>query len=566
MLRQIMDDYAAEYGIRGRITGLRYLNPGNAPDAWEKQQLEIMTRSEKTEVWEISDMDGKPHLRHLRAMMMTKGCDKCHAILGYKEGDMRGATGVNLPLEPFLKKYHAAAFTHSLGYGIIWIVGLLGIAWGRRSILQRDALQTERIEESQRASMRYRALFDLATDGVLLIDLQDGSIIEFNDIACQQLGYIAEEFSRLKINDFEAMESPDETRQRIQRLLSTGHDKFETKHRHNDGSVRDVLVLARLVQLENKTVAHCTFRDITLQKSKDAELSQYRASLEQKVDERTRELAQRNVQITEALAQLQMVQKQLVQQEKLSGLGALVAGVAHELNTPIGNALTVATSMTEQAKEFEQHRASGAPLRKSELDEFVHHSSQGTVLLERNLNRAAELIQSFKQVAVDRTSSQRRQFDLRETIEDVVATVRPKLKHTAIELHTDVPEKVIMDSYPGALGQVVINLIDNALLHGLGDRDHGRIDLHITISATRITLNITDDGCGIPAEHLGKIFDPFFTTKMGQGGSGLGLHIVHNLVSQILGGTVQVTSTLNQGTEFKVIIPQQAPLSEPSAG
>jgi hypothetical protein len=147
MLRQMMDLYATDYGIRGRITGLRYLNPGNAPDTWEKRQLEAFVRGDKSEVWEVENVAGKPYLRYLRAMRMEPGCDKCHAVLGYKTGDMRGATGLNLPLAPYFKQIEASRFNLGISHLFIWLVGLAGIAWGgwisTRWSAEREASRAE---------------------------------------------------------------------------------------------------------------------------------------------------------------------------------------------------------------------------------------------------------------------------------------------------------------------------------------------------------------------------------------------------------------------------------------
>ncbi|MDP3031281.1 MAG: HAMP domain-containing sensor histidine kinase, partial [Rhodocyclaceae bacterium] len=183
----------------------------------------------------------------------------------------------------------------------------------------------------------------------------------------------------------------------------------------------------------------------------------------------------------------------------------------------------------------------------------------------RNLNRAAELIGSFKQVAVDQTSAQRRKFDLAEVVDEIVVMMQPSLKRTPYRIEEAVPAGLVLDSYPGALGQVLTNLINNAVLHGFAGRDHGVITITAAAAAPdSVQLTVQDDGCGIPADRQARIFDPFYTTRLGQGGSGLGLHISHTAVTHILGGTLMVASTPGAGAVFTLLLPRQAPSANPA--
>ena len=282
------------------------------------------------------------------------------------------------------------------------------------------------------------------------------------------------------------------------------------------------------------------------------------AELEQRVQERTEALTLANRELVKAMKRLKNAQSSLVRSEKLASLGSLVAGVAHELNTPLGTALTVATTLRDRTEEFLQETKTG--LRRSTLNAYVDMLQSTTELLTRNLTRAADLITSFKHVAVDQTSSQRRQFELHQVINEVIDTLRYRFKKTPYELVLEIPEDIRMDSYPGPLGQVLTNLLDNALLHGLEGRERGSIRIRVTqIRSDWIRLEFCDDGAGIPPEHQKRLFDPFFTTRLGQGGSGLGLHIVHNIVDGVLGGTIQVKSTSGEGTCFLLELPQTAP-------
>lgn len=288
------------------------------------------------------------------------------------------------------------------------------------------------------------------------------------------------------------------------------------------------------------------------------ELNQARAyiaaqnvGLEQRVAERTQDLQQ-------TLSQLEQTRASLVQSEKLAALGDLVAGIAHELNTPIGNAVLLASTLSDQERAFREKMVTG--LSRSALQGFIDAVRDSSNILLRSLQRAAELISSFKQVAVDQASYQRRPFTLEEIMREIVLTLQPRLRHSIARLEVCVTPEVRFDSFPGPLGQVLINLIQNAQLHAFEGRTTGQIRIESQITtADFVVIRVSDDGNGIPADILGRIFDPFFTTRLGQGGSGLGLHIVYNLVTGLLGGAISVQSIPGQGSVFELTLPLIAP-------
>lgn len=260
-----------------------------------------------------------------------------------------------------------------------------------------------------------------------------------------------------------------------------------------------------------------------------------------------------------ALLELKTAQQNLIDAERLAALGSLVAGVAHEVNNPIGISLTVASSFNRRAMTFEAEVKGDAPLRRSQLDEFVRTTRDAAQQLVGNLQRAADLIQSFKQVAVDRSHAERRQFSLNEATDQIVASLKPVLKRAPIDLRIDVPEGLMIDGYPGAYGQILTNLFLNAANHAFPDARPGAITITARPrGADDIEIIFADDGAGMTPDVQRQAFDPFFTTRRNEGGTGLGLHIVYNLVTQQLGGRMVLESRLGQGTTFRIIMPKTA--------
>lgn len=265
----------------------------------------------------------------------------------------------------------------------------------------------------------------------------------------------------------------------------------------------------------------------------------------------------------DAYRQLQQAQSRLAEQERLAALGALMAGVAHELNTPIGNSLLIASTLEHHANALAA-QLDGPGLRRSELASFIAATQAGAALLMRALGGAADLVNSFKQVAVDRTSEQRRQFSVTQVCHELIATMMNRIRAAGHEIIVDGSEAVLMDSYPGPLGQVIANLINNALLHAFAPGQRGRITLSCSsVRDERVQISCRDNGTGIAPEHLKRIFDPFFTTRLGQGGSGLGLSISYNLVTAVLGGQIMVHSSEHDGTCVTLDLPHHAPNHQP---
>ncbi|MES2951315.1 MAG: ATP-binding protein [Pseudomonadota bacterium] len=274
---------------------------------------------------------------------------------------------------------------------------------------------------------------------------------------------------------------------------------------------------------------------------------------------KTADIEAMNKDLSASLEQLKIVKDELVRREKLAALGSLVAGIAHELNTPIGNGLLAMSTLRDEVSALRQDMATKGLQRKT-FDTFLATIDNSTDITERSLNRSAELVRSFKELSLDQATDNRRSFSVKEQVEGILLMLQPTLKRMPYKVETCIVEDLTMDSYPGALAQIVTNLVNNALIHGFDGRDSGTINIRVERAAPGfLMLRIADDGKGIAENAMPRIFDPFFTTKMGQGGSGLGLHIVYNVATITLGGTIDVTSSLGHGTECRLTFPLCAP-------
>jgi len=236
----------------------------------------------------------------------------------------------------------------------------------------------------------------------------------------------------------------------------------------------------------------------------------------------------------------------------------LIASVSHELGTPLGNGRMVASTLAEQTQAMAQELRCGQ-LKRSALDTYVGQVSDGVGLLERNLERAVELLGNFRQVAADQASEQRRVFNLSTVVGEILHSLSPSLKHQPHRIEVDIADNIVMDSQPGALGQIIINLVNNAYLHAFEGRTNGVLTIDARLAADQVTLTVADNGIGMSPELLDKLFEPFFSTKIGKGGTGLGMAIVQNLVSKALGGRVSVVSAMGQGTRFELVFPRVLP-------
>lgn len=284
------------------------------------------------------------------------------------------------------------------------------------------------------------------------------------------------------------------------------------------------------------------------------EIKQLNQSLEQKIAERTAALRESNQELLNTLATLHQYQNQIVETEKMASLGQMVAGIAHEVNTPIGLGVTASTLLQDKVQEIES-AFENKTLSSNQLARFLSDSKENLGIIYRNLERAAGLISSFKQVAVDQSNENQRQFNMLQLINEVLLSLRPNLKKTNHQIHIDCPPELTINSKPGPINQILINLIMNSLLHAFDEGNAGEINIRVELKHHRCLLHYSDNGKGVP-EHIRKrIFDPFVTTRRGEGGSGLGMHLVYNLVTQALNGKILLESSLGEGIQIDIDFP-----------
>ncbi len=317
----------------------------------------------------------------------------------------------------------------------------------------------------------------------------------------------------------------------------------------------------RVPEIGDREVRHliCSFNDMLKQiESRDAQLKQHHEQLEELVVQRTNELQETNIQLRKSIEVLTHTQAQLIESEKLSALGHLVAGIAHELNTPIGNALTMASSVMERNTTFQSHLQAG--IRRKELDEWLSFQSEAMEILMRSLGRATTLIGSFKQMAVDEVGGKRRIFQMEETLRDIIISLEPIYRREGISTRLIIESDAQMDSYPGAISQIMTNLFENAKRHAFDGINLPEISIIERLCDNEVEICFADNGTGIAPQHISRVFEPFFTTKMGRGGTGLGLSICYNLVRSTLGGQISIDSLPGQGTRFMIRLPLRAPL------
>lgn len=407
--------------------------------------------------------------------------------------------------------------------------------------------RTER--ELQTSKSQVEAVVETVLDGIVTIN-EVGVIESVNPATERIFGYAAHEMTGRNVKMLMPEPYHSEHDGYLHNYVTTGRAKIigigrEVQGRRKDGSTFPIDLAVTEMSVGGRRAFVGILRDITERKKDELALHKLNRRHERKVRE-----------LEAALEQLQATQAQLVQSEKLASLGGLVAGIAHEINTPVGICVTAASYLQDRTNDVLDKAAGKGALSEDDLNAYLAKASEATQMIMNNLNRAAQLISSFKHVAVDRSSNELRQFDFRSFMDDVINSLNPVLKRRGHEVKLSFEGDTVLQTYPGALSQIVTNLMMNAVTHAYKDGEKGCLSISSYSTESEFEMRFKDDGCGIPVEVLKKIFDPFYTTARGQGGTGLGLHVVHNLATEVLGGSIRVESAPGQGTSFILKIPK----------
>jgi PAS domain S-box-containing protein len=334
-----------------------------------------------------------------------------------------------------------------------------------------------------------------------------------------------------------------------------GFNVYETKLPNKDNELKNIIIYKNTYyDIDNKLKWIIgTYFDITEINKAKKEIEKFNEELQQMVYKRTEQLEKSNEELQKTIFDLNLTQDKLIESEKMASLGGLVAGVAHEINTPVGISLTAITHFVELNKNLRDNFEKDS-LSEDGFKEFIKTSKELAQLINSNLVKTAHLIRSFKQVAVDQTNEEKRKFDLKEYTNETIFSLSNIIKKAQLKVIVDIDDNIVIDSYPGSFSQIITNLITNSINHAYKDKKSGIININAKRYKDGIKLIYKDDGVGIDKETLPKIFEPFFTTNREKGGTGLGLNIIYNIITRNLNGQISCNSENNQGVEFIIII------------
>ena len=453
-----------------------------------------------------------------------------------------------------------------IALGIALVIAVVSINFvliaSRKKIVQENArhlevLVQQRTDELAISELRYQAVFQSANDAILIV--MDNKIVNFNRKALEMFGYEESEFrnkSPLEVSktNVDTALPQDQLQVYLNEALSGNPQIFEWQQVRKDGSVFDSEVSVSRLDLGEAPFLLSIIRDVTERKKSQKELQKLNAELEKRVLLRTAELEDSNIALKDSLDRLRETQKNLVEAEKMASLGLLVAGVAHEINTPVGISITAASYLMQQTEEMGLRYNEGN-IKRSELEKYITTARESSKVLLENLEKASNHISSFKKVAVDQASREKRTFNLKRYINEVLMNLQPVLKKTNHTITVNGREDMEFESMPGALSQVITNLVMNSLKHGFEGIESGRIVIDADFDGTEASIRYSDNGIGMDTVTKERIFEPFFTTKRGSGGSGLGMHIVYNIVTQSLKGEITCKSSPGSGTIFSILWP-----------
>lgn len=414
-------------------------------------------------------------------------------------------------------------------------------------------------KELEKSEQRYKLALQGINDGIYDWDIVEKRMF-FSEMAASILE-LPESYD--KLNDHIFYERLEESEQEPFKKAVVDHFRGKTKVFEHEVCLKtyegkERWVLCRGMALKNKDGQAYrmsgSISNITRRKRAELEVLRLNENLENRVLERTKELQIANQQISETLNILKHTQNELVQSEKMASLGGLVSGVAHEVNTPIGVGVTATSHLIDEIEQLKKAFEKGT-LKKSDFESFFEHAQENANMVLSNLSRAANLVGSFKQVAVDQTSEDKRAINLLEYMNEIHCSLTPKLKKTKVKIELEIDEEINITTYPGSLAQIFTNLIMNSIIHAFPNEEEGTISISGELDGNVLHMLYEDDGCGMSKDIVANIYEPFFTTRRGDGGSGLGMNIVFNLVMQKFNGKIKCISSQGKGSQFLISFP-----------
>ena len=430
------------------------------------------------------------------------------------------------------------------------------IGWRKREDLQRQRVA----QRAVRASAERLKLALWGNGGEMWdINMKDGTYVQENRIPGLAVGGVS---GPRTVHEYRKYIHPDDLagfEQALVAHLKGQADFFEASYRTPDisGDWRWLLTRGRVVERDANGRASRlvgTTQDISVLKRAEESLRKLNEELESRVEMRTGDLRRANEDLRRTLDELKATQHQLLESEKMAALGGLVAGVAHEINTPLGVTVTAASHLQEQARRIGNLAAANS-LTAEAVEQFQLAANESSEIILRNLNRADRLIRSFKQIAVDQSSEERRTIELGAYLNEILISLGPALRKTPHRVCVDCPAPVSLNTYPGAIYQIVSNLLMNSVHHAFAPGQAGDITINVKQIGHEVEFTYRDNGRGMDDNVRARIFEPFFTTRRGEGGSGLGMHVVYNLVTQLLGGRIHVASSPGAGAAFEIVLP-----------
>ncbi|QWR78390.1 c-type heme family protein [Candidatus Magnetomonas plexicatena] len=514
MLRQMMEEYSELYGVRGRITSFKYLNPINKPDEWETKVLKAF-ESGKNEVSEVANLNDKPYYRLMRPMITNENCLKCHAFQGYKVGDIRGGISVSVPLTPYYNIERRSIILMILSHFLFLCLGFAGLS----VILKKGKkLITERTKIKQ----QHETILSTSIDGFWMVSLE-GKLIQVNDAYCNMTEYTQQELLQMTINDIEDIESPEETKKRIKKIMETGGDRFETKHRCKYGEIIDVEIGVNYIKADN--ILFAFIRNITKRKQMESEIQLINKNLQKRVDEE--------------VAKNRTKDQLMFEQSRHVSMGELLMNISHHWRQPLC-AVGCAIQDIEDA------------YRHGELDEAYIANNVNNAMNE--LITLSETIDNFRNFYVQ--GEDLTEFNIADDINSAEAILEDYNISRSIIIEKELDESLTAKGYPHEFAQVILNILTNAkdkfeerkITDGIV-----RVKLYKDAAAGKAIISISDNGGEIQNDIINKIFEPYFTTKGMALRTGMGLYMAKVIVEQNMKGTISVRN-IDGWCEFRIEI------------